>query len=91
MNKHELILPNEWLVHAVEINLLAYNSSREGYQDLLFLFATDKDGTAHEFTVTAPAMRYVAMEAYNALKTGSVDEVVLRITDVDNHLYALYI
>ena len=69
MNKHELILPNEWLVHAVEINLLAYDSSREGHQDLLFLFATDKDGTAHEFTVTAPAMRYVAMEAYNALKT----------------------
>lgn len=24
MNKHELILPNEWLVHAVEIRLFAF-------------------------------------------------------------------
>ncbi|MFG0419421.1 hypothetical protein D3C76_981240 [compost metagenome] len=91
MNKSDLILPNEWLVYAVELTLVAYNDNRAGYEDTMFLIATGKDEKSYTFEVTGSVMQKVAIEAYNALKTKSVDNVMLRIKDIDNHLYALFI
>jgi hypothetical protein len=87
MNKDEPIVPNDFVVLAVKLNLLA--STLEG--GVLFLIATDKDDKTHQFTVNGEAMKMVALEAYRALKAGSAEYATLRITTDSNHLYRLHI